>query len=90
MMDAEGKVSQEEFDSIEHHRKVMNTALDLLRQFKARFKRKTPFNNRPVSYGRMESRRCGKRRIIQFLQVGEEAGDLELRIEIFIVRRGEE
>lgn len=85
MMDEEGKISEEEHLAICHHHKVLNTALDLLRKFKGNHL----FKNRQVTYGSMASKRQGKRRQIQFLQVGETQGDLELRIEVFVVKRGE-
>lgn len=84
-MDDEGKISEEEHDAIEHHRKVMNTALEFLRKFKGNHK----FTGRQVTSGAASFKRIGRMRPVQFLQIGEATGNLELRIEVFIVKRGE-
>lgn len=74
-----------EEQELSHHRLTMNTALDLL----DKFRKVDPFTNRQVTYGSVTRRRCGGARVIQFLQVGDEDGEVELRIEVFPVMRGE-
>lgn len=77
----DGTVDAETYTAILHHQKVMNTALDLLQ----RFKDNDPFLNRACTSGAECVRRKGKLRQVQFLQVGEEKSNLELRIEVFVV-----
>lgn len=69
-----------------HTHKVLNTAADLLKKFT----NSDPLLDRQVTFGTCRKLREGERRQITYLQVEDAIlSDLELRIEVFVVKKGE-